>query len=234
MTTSHQRPPRRIGLLVVVGVLALVVGVVASSFDFFDIRRQDEVASGKTTLLRIRDLREFVATEASFQVPVVVCSNLSVFGSKPKVRSYGRGDMDKLLSECTGIGDEKAVVLVEGSVRATVDFGKLDEKAVEVDGAKVTVRLPAPELQPTVVDAADGGLTVVSKSSSFLPGGLPESYQTSAAEEGAKAIDSVAEDADLRVRAEATTRSFLEGLLRGLGFTDIVIEFEEPPKEVRR
>jgi len=230
MNGPHQRPPRRIGLLVLVGVIALIVGVVAANFDFFDIRRQDEVASGRTTLLRIRELREFVATEASFQVPVVVCSNLSILGKDPSVKAYGRGDMDELLAACNGVGDEKAVVLVEGSVRATVDFGGLDERAVDVDGSKVTVRLPAPELHPTVVDAADGGLTVVSRSSSFLPGGLGENYQADAAREGAKAIDSVAGDADLRQRAEDSTRAFLEGLLRGLGFTDVVVEFEEPPK----
>lgn len=229
MTATTNRPPRRTGLLLVVAVLALIVGLFLAGFSPFErfFHNETVTATGRVALLRIRSLQDFVAAEGSFQVPVVVCQKR---GSKADIRAFGRRDVDELLGFCTGFGDERATVLVEGTVQGTVDFGALKDSDIEVNGSKVTIRLPQPELEPSVVDAAKGGVTVIEKKTSFWPGGLPENYQSRAAEEGATAINGVADDTALQSRAEESTRTFLEGLLRGLGFTDVTIEFVRPPK----
>jgi hypothetical protein len=135
------------------------------------------------------------------------------------------------------IKGERTLFVAAGTVDAAVDFRGLakDPDAVKVSDDRRTVRLtlPAPKLlepqldpdRSRVYDRDRGVLDRVEDAVSDRPGDEQPLYQL-AEDKLAAAAD---EDPRLLKTAERNTRSMLEGLLRGLGFEQIRIDFRRRP-----
>jgi hypothetical protein len=131
------------------------------------------------------------------------------------------------------IKGERTLFVAAGTVDAAVDFRGLsrDPDAVKVseDRRSVTLTLPAPKLleprldpdNSRVYDRDRGVLDRVEDAFSDRPGDEQPLYQL--AED--KLAAAAAADPRLLQTAERNTRSMLEGLLRGLGFEKIRIDF---------
>ena len=131
------------------------------------------------------------------------------------------------------IKGERTLFVAAGTVDAAVDFRGLsrDPDAVKVSGDRRSVKLtlPAPKLleprldpdRSRVYDRDRGVLDRVEDAVSDRPGDEQPLYQL--AEE--KLAAAAAADPKLLQTAERNTRAMLEGLLRGLGFRTIQIEF---------
>ncbi len=135
------------------------------------------------------------------------------------------------------IKGERTLFVAAGTVDAAVDFRGLsrDPDAVQVSDDRRSVRLslPAPKLlEPSldpdrtrVYDRDRGVLDRVEDALSDRPGDEQPLYQL--AED--KLAAAAGEDPRLLKTAERNTRSMLEGLLRGLGFEQIRIDFRRQP-----
>jgi hypothetical protein len=134
------------------------------------------------------------------------------------------------------IKGERTLFVAAGTVDAAVDFRGLsrDPNAVRVsdDRKAVTLTLPSPELteprldpdRTRVYDRDRGVLDRFEDAFSDTPGDEQPLYQL--AED--KLAAAAAEDPALLRTAERNTRGMLSGLLRGLGFERITIEFRAP------
>jgi uncharacterized protein DUF4230 len=132
------------------------------------------------------------------------------------------------------IKGERTLFVAGGNVDAAVDFRGLsrDPDAVKVsdDRRSVHLTLPAPKLlepqldpdRTRVYDRDRGVLDRLEDAVSDTPGDEQPLYQL--AED--KLAAAAAEDPKLLQTAERNTRSMLEGLLRGLGFEDVTIDFK--------
>src|SRR5918992_390538 len=131
------------------------------------------------------------------------------------------------------IKGERTLFVAAGSVDAAVDFAGLRRAPGPVrvadDRRSGTLRLPAPKLleprldpdRSRVYDRDRGVLDRVEDALSDRPGDEQPLYQT--AED--KLAAAAAADPKLLQTAERNTRAMLEGLLRGLGFERIRIDF---------
>ena len=140
------------------------------------------------------------------------------------------------------IKGERTLFVAAGTVDAAVDFRGLsrDPDAVQVskDRRSVKLTLPAPKLleprldpdRSRVYDRDRGVLDRVEDALSDRPGDEQPLYQL--AED--KLAAAAAADPKLLQTAERNTRSMLEGLLRGLGFEKIEIEFRAQSVGARR
>jgi len=134
------------------------------------------------------------------------------------------------------IKGERTLFVAAGTVDAAVDFRGLsrDPDAVKVssDRRSVKLTLPAPKLleprldpdRTRVYDRDRGVLDRVEDALSDRPGDEQPLYQLA----DKKLAAAAAEDPKLLQTAERNTRSMLEGLLRGLGFEKVEIEFRAP------
>jgi len=134
------------------------------------------------------------------------------------------------------IKGERTLFVAAGTVDAAVDFRGLsrDPDAVQVsdDRRSVKLTLPAPKLleprldpdRTRVYDRDRGVLDRVEDALSDRPGDEQPLYQLA----DKKLAAAAAEDPKLLQTAERNTRSMLEGLLRGLGFEKVEIEFRAP------
>jgi hypothetical protein len=204
-------------LLILAGVAALaLIGflLVIGPLNPFGSETKDR--SQPVLLKSLQDLSDYHAATANMQVVVDVEQDAKL------LPSFIKG--------------ERTLFVAAGNVDAAVDFKALskDPDAVKVsdDRRSVHLTLPAPKLlkpqldpdRTRVYDRDRGVLDRVEDAISDRPGDEQPLYQLG--EE--KLAAAAAADPKLLQTAERNTRSMLEGLLRGLGFEKITIEFEAP------
>ena len=213
--------PRR-GLAKVLGVGA--VGVLAAlglgqALDFLpDLENPfgtEEVdRTGPAVLQALHDVSRYEAATGDFQVIV------DVEHDAPYLPDAIRGD--------------RTVFLAQGSVDAAVDFTGISDDAIRVaEDGSVTVTLPEATLSEAridpdtsrVVDRDRGLLDRIGSALSDDPTDDTELYARAEDRLGAAATE-----AGLTDRAEANTRRMLEGMLRPLGYDDVTVVFQAPPK----
>jgi hypothetical protein len=136
------------------------------------------------------------------------------------------------------IKGERTLFLAAGSVDAAVSFAGLSKRPgairVSKDRRSVSLRLPPvhllpPRLDPDrtrVVDRRRGVLDRIGDALSNTPGDEQSLHQLATRKLAAAA----AADPQLRQTAERNTRRMLTGLLRGLGFTHVDVQFA--PRQV--
>ena len=207
------------GVLLVAALAAvalLIVALIAAVGSLNPFGSETKDRSGPVLLKSLEDLSQYRAASANLQVVVDVEQD------------------DKLLPSF--IRGERTLFVAAGTVDAAVDFSGLskDAGAVKVsdDRKAVTITLPAATLtearldpsRSRVYDRDRGVLDRVEDAISDRPGDEQPLYQL--AEE--KLAAAAAADPQLLQTAERNTRSMLEGLLRGLGFEKVEIEFRAP------
>ena len=202
-------------LIILAGLAALAVIailLVIGPLNPFGSDTQDR--SQPVLLKSLQDLSDYHAATANMQVVVDVEEDARL------LPSFIKG--------------ERTLFVAGGNVDAAVDFRALakDPDAVKVskDRRSVELTLPAPKLlepqldpdRTRVYDRDRGVLDRVEDALSDRPGDEQPLYQL--AEE--KLAAAAAADPKLLQTAERNTRSMLEGLLRGLGFENIKINFK--------
>jgi hypothetical protein len=201
-------------LIVLAGLAVLVVvaiALVAGPLNPFGTDTKDR--SQPVLLKSLENLSDYHAATANMQVVVDVEEDSRL------LPSFIKG--------------ERTLFVAAGTVDAAVDFRGLsrDPNAVKVSGDRrsVTLTLPAPKLleprldpdRSRVYDRDRGVLDRVEDAFSDTPGDEQPLYQL--AED--KLAAAAAADPKLLQTAERNTRAMLEGLLRGLGFRKITIDF---------
>jgi hypothetical protein len=193
----------------VLAVLAVVVVLVA--LDPFGTDTKDR--SQPVLIKSLENLSDYHAATANMQVVVDVEQDTRL------LPSFIKG--------------ERTLFVAAGTVDAAVDFRGLsrDPDAVQVskDRRSVKLMLPAPKLleprldpdRSRVYDRDRGVLDRVEDALSDRPGDEQPLYQL--AED--KLAAAAAADPKLLQTAERNTRSMLEGLMRGLGFEKVEIDF---------
>jgi hypothetical protein len=201
-------------LLVLAGLMALAVIAVLLVIGPLNPFGTDTKDRSQPVLLKsLENLSDYHAATANMQVVVDVEDDARL------LPSFIKG--------------ERTLFVAAGTVDAAVDFRGLakDPDAVEVSDDRRSVRLtlPAPKLlepqldpdRSRVYDRDRGVLDRVEDAVSDRPGDEQPLYQL--AED--KLAAAAAADPKLLQTAERNTRSMLEGLLRGLGFRDVTIDF---------
>jgi hypothetical protein len=210
--------PRTVWFFVVIGVLIVAMGLSASfviravgdanPFKNGLIQQQTIDRSGPAVLKAVNDLGKFQAASGYYEVVI------DVQHSTAHVPSFLSGS--------------RVLFVAAGNVDVSVDLASLGSGAVTVDQTRTsaTIKLPKPQLAPARLDLSRS--YVYSEERGLwdsLRGGstqdMKEIYDLSA-----KRLDEAARQTnELTTRAEANTRSMLQGLLRSLGYTDVTVTF---------
>jgi hypothetical protein len=203
-------------LLAGAAVVALVFVLPAVLPSLNPFREETEDRSQPVLIKSLEDLSEYRAATANMQVVVDVEKDTKL------VPSFIKG--------------ERTLFVAAGTVDAAVDFSGLskDPDAVKVsaDRTAVTITLPAPTLtepridpdRTRVYDRDRGILDRVDDALSDTPGDEQPLYQLAET----KLADAAAADPELIATAERNTRAMLQGMMRGLGFERVTIDFRQP------
>ncbi len=113
---------------------------------------------------------------------------------------------------------EQIVMLVYGDVKAGFDLTKLNDDSLWVDGKRVQLVLPAPEILSTSIDYDRTRIATYNKS--FLVGNDPTLQQETLGM-AKEAMVNAALDGDVLQMARQYGQLFFENYLRSLGFEEV-------------
>ncbi|HEX6854156.1 MAG TPA: DUF4230 domain-containing protein [Streptosporangiaceae bacterium] len=210
------RTTSRLGWVIAAVVAVAVAALVASAVHLLPQLRnpfaETTTDRSQPVLLKsITSLSRYEAASGSFQV-VVNLSQHTAF-----LPGFLEGSQTLFLGQGTDI--------------AFVDFSHLKGKNVQVspDRTAVTVKLPAPQLEPAVLDvqqsyvfAQQQGL--LNRIGNFFSGN-PNSQQA-VYELAQQKISDAARHSPLVAEAKTNTRGMMDGMLHSLGFTQVTVIFE--------
>jgi hypothetical protein len=203
-----------VGIIAALAVaLLVIVALGVALFDPFGSKTVDR--SGPAVLERMRSLEEFTTAEAAF------VQDVDIEQDAPFLPDFLKG--------------ERVVALVTGQVRATVDFGNLDEDSVEVseDGNSITITLPDPELQDAEIEEADTRVVARDRGlidrieDVFSANPFDDSALYSSAE---SKLNQAAAESDLEELAKKNTEEWLGTFLGAAGFEEVDVRWQESPK----
>ncbi len=176
--------------------------------------REETVDRSSPALLKsLTDLAELHAAEGRYQVLVDIEKDTRYVPSAVK--------------------GNRTVYSATGSVDALVDMSAIGPGEIRVEGSTVHVTVPAVRLDDPALDLAasrvlsrDRGL--LDRIGSVVGDERNPDQQLLVLAQG-KVGRAAAEDAQLRQRAEANTRTTIASLIRSLGFADVTVEFAAAP-----
>ena len=192
------------------GGVLVAAGIVGAGWFSNPFHTETVDRSPAPVLTELRDLAEFHAAQASFEVIV--------------------DQEDDVAFVPQFIAGERTQFVAVGTVDAVVDFTGIEPSDVSVDetGTVVTITLPtatlaAPEIdhaQSHVMNRDRGLVDRVSGALVDSPTGEHELLLAAEAE-----MSGAAASTDLARRAETSTRAMLRSLLAPLGYERVVVEF---------
>ena len=119
------------------------------------------------------------------------------------------------------LSGDRILLMVYGEVTAGVDLGRIDVESVEVSGQRVHLKLPPTEVFATRLD--NEKTRVFSRETGlFTP--VDPNLESDIRREAERQIRQSALDAGILTTAAANARTTIDALLRGLGFTEIVVQ----------
>ncbi len=195
---------------------ALLVGglLVGKLFDLeITLTHETKDHSPPLILNEIRDLSEFRASEAEFEVII---------------------DKETDVRWVPGfVAGERVQFIAVGSVDATVDFGALGADAVIFDEAtnSATIILPTPQMGEPRIDLDNSGVMNRDRGVLDRIGGLFVDNPTAEIELIQEAEDKIAvaaAETDLLSQAQENTTAMLTGLIEALGVDDVRVIYETP------
>lgn len=199
-----------IGALILVAAVGL--GQIGISMPF---SQETKDHSPPLILNEIRDLAEFRAAEADFEVIV-----------------DRENDVKWIPSFIAG---ERVQFVAVGSIDATIDFSGVGDDSVIFDSEtnSATVILPAPRLGEPVIDLDSSGVMNRDRGVLDRLGGVFEDNPTaekSLIQEAEDKMVAAVGGTDLMIRAEENTSTMLSNLIGALGVDDVRVVFEQPSK----
>ena len=199
-----------VGVAALIGAGAVALAVLGQFFTLpFTTTEKDH--SAPPVLLELRDLADFHAAQAQFEVTI------------------DKEDDVKWIPSV--IAGERVQFIAVGTVDGIVDFSALSDSAVQIsdDATAVTVTLPPAYLAAPVLDTEvshvmnrDRGL-INRLAGVFTDNPTGEQDLVNMAEDK---IATAALSTNLLERTESNTRSMLEAMLRSLGFEQVTIRFQ--------
>ena len=131
------------------------------------------------------------------------------------------------------LAGERTVLVAAGTVDAAVDFSGLDGDSLQVDGDSVTITLPAAQLTPARLDLEQTRVIDTDRGLGNRIGDLfsddADSERQLLLQAQEKLEEAAREDDAILRAAERNTRQMLEGMMRGLGFTQVTVRFDQAP-----
>ena len=121
-------------------------------------------------------------------------------------------------------GTDKLLLVAEGEVVAGFDLAKVGPEDVTVNGRKVSLKLPAPEILHHAVN--EDKTYVYERQTGFLVRPDP-SLETEARRRAEQEVLNWALDHDVYQKAEEFGVAYLHSFLRSLGFTEVTIEVQD-------
>lgn len=171
--------------------------------------------SAAPLLTAMRDVAQFRAATATYQVLV------DLERDTPNMPAV--------------ISGERTTFWATGRVDGVVDMADLDGGRVVMspDRQSVTISLPAPVLEPAIIDPAQSRVVgqergIVDRVSGVFdqsPRGDQELYLLAQ-----RKIDAEAARSDLSARAEDSTREMLTSMANSMGFRQVTVVFEAAPE----
>ena len=213
-----RRDRRGGGILSTAAVIVIVVvalGAIANMFLGWSLPFSKETKdhSPPIVLTELRDLAEFRAAEAEFEIIV---------------------DRETDVKWIPGfVAGERVQYVAVGTIDAMVDFSGLDEDSIffDEDENSATVILPAPMYTDPVIDYENSGVMNRDRGVLDRLGGVfndnPTAEESLIVEAQGKMVEAVPET-DLLERAEANTEAMLTTLLNGVGVEEVDVRFEQP------
>ena len=198
------------GLTVGVALVVAAAVLIGGFFDTpFSTTKVDH--SPPPVLVDLRDLSEYHAAQAQFEVTLDIEHDVSFLPD--------------------ALAGERVQFVGIGTVDAVVDFTNLSTGAVVVseDGTSVVVTLPRPELAEPVLDHDQSHVMNRDRGLLNRVGGVFSDNPTSedALYDGAiEKMATAAEATDLRQRAEDNTKLMLYTLFKSLGYTKVDVRFQ--------
>ncbi len=118
------------------------------------------------------------------------------------------------------------LLVASGDVVAGVDLSGIGDDDIEVDpgAGRARLRLPRAKILSTRID---NERTYVHSRKTDLLAKRNENLEADARREAERALTESAKEAGITRRAESSVKRTVEGLVRGLGFSDVVVEFED-------
>lgn len=214
--TKHRS---RVGSIVFGGLAAasvLLVGTLVAG-NLFDLglpfSRETKDHSPPLILNEIRDLAEFRAAEAEFEVIVDRETDVKW------VPAF--------------IAGERVQFVAVGTVDATVDFGAMTDESVLFDeeANTATIILPVPQMGEPVIDLDDSGVMNRDRGVLDRLGSLfvdNPTAEISLIEEAEDKMADAAATTDLLERAQANTTAMLTALIESLGVDGVRVVYEQP------
>ena len=169
------------------------------------------------TLQQLRDLAEYRAASADFEVLVDTEEDVKYLPA--------------------AIAGERTFFVGIGSVDAVIDFGLLTADRVHVadDRSSVEIVLPHAYLTEAVVDPQRSHVAARKRGVLNRVAGVfndsPTSEQPLYLAAQAK-MQAAATETELRERAERNTGDMLSSLVRSLGYSSVIVRFEDLPSSV--
>lgn len=190
----------------------LVAALLATVLNPFASETVDR--SGPTVLQEVRKLEEFTAAEGTFIQDV---------------------DLEEDAKYLPGfLSGQRVTALVTGTVRATVDFGALDEDAIEVseDGSTIRLTLPEPVLGDADIDESSARIInrnrgLIDRVDDFFSENPTDDAQLYTAAE--QKVEAAARESDLVEEARQNTERWLTTFLGAAGFSTVEISWSESP-----
>lgn len=123
-------------------------------------------------------------------------------------------------------GSDQLLLLAEGEVVAGFDLAQIEEKDIQVNGKRVVINLPAPDILYSRID--NERTQVYERNTGLLlkPDPTLESRARKLAEDS---LRDWALERGIIEKATTAGRQQLEGLLRSLGFTEVIINVKVKP-----
>ena len=198
-----------------VAALLLVGSVIAGSLFDLGVPFSQETKDHSPPLIlnEIRDLSEFRAAEAEFEV---------IVDRETDVRWVP-----------SFVAGERVQFVAVGSVDATVDFSTMGDDAVIFDEENntATVVLPPPVIGDPIIDLDNSGVMNRDRGVLDRVGGLFVDNPTAEIDlinEAEDKIAAAADDTELVAKAQENTTAMLTGLIESLGVDDVRVIYEMP------
>lgn len=198
--------------LIAVCAVVLVVALMMTVLNPFGSETVDR--SGPAVLQQVRKLEEFTAAEGTFTQDVDLEQDA------------------KYLPDF--LAGQRVTALVTGTVRASVDFGALDEDAIEVseDGTTIRLTLPEPVLGDAEIEESSARIIgrdrgLIDRVDDFFADNPTDDTQLYAAAE--EKVAAAARESDLVEEARANTEQWLTTFLGAAGFDTVEITWQDSP-----
>jgi len=196
-------------IIAIFGGVSWVRGILPDIHNPFASQTVDR--SGPAVLKSIQNLHEYHAATGNFQQVI---------------------DLQKDTALPDSLLGSRTLFIAYGTVDATVDFSSIGNGAVEVSGDRrsATITLPRPRLSDARIDPArsyvydrnEGALNKLGDLFSSNNNDQQELYLLAER----KITASAQQGSGLIARARENTRTMLQSMLRALGFTGVVVNFE--------